>query len=110
MEKTLILASGSQDRRLLLENVGIPFEIIISGYDEKEEGLSDFTHHELVIFLAKGKLQAVRDKIINDSEYVRIKKSNYVIIAADTVVSFNGEVIGKPSDKKAAFRILRSIS
>ena len=109
MKKTLILASGSQDRRILLENVGIPFEIIISGYDE-DDGRFDLSHHELVIHLAKGKLQAVRDKINKESEYTKIKNLNYVIIAADTVVSFKGGVIGKPSDKKDAYRILRSIS
>ena len=109
MKKTLILASGSQDRKILLENIGIPFEIIISGYDE-DDSRSDLSHHELVVYLAKGKFQAVRDKINNGNEYIRIKKLNYVIIAADTVVSFKGRVIGKPSDKKAAYRILRSIS
>lgn len=109
MKKTLILASGSQDRRILLENVGIPFEIIVSGYDE-DDSRSDLSHHELVIYLAKGKLQAVRDKINNDSDYGKFKNLNHVIIAADTIVSFKGEVIGKPKDKKAAYRTLRSFS
>ena len=109
MKKTIILASGSQDRRILLEKVGIPFEIIISGYDE-DVSRSDLSHTELVIYFAKGKLQAVRDKIYKGRVYHRIKNLNYVIIAADTVVSFEGKLIGKPSDKKDAYRILRSIS
>ncbi len=109
MKKTLILASGSKDRKILLENIGIPFEIIVSDFDE-DDNRADLSHHELVIYLAKGKLQAVRDKINNDNEYLRIKNLNYVIIAADTVVSFKGEVIGKPKDKKDAFRTLRLFS
>jgi septum formation protein len=109
MKKTLILASGSQDRKTLLENIGIPFEIIVSDYDE-DDNRTDLSHQDLVIYLAKGKLQAVRDKINNDNEYLRFKNLNYVIIAADTVVSFKGEVIGKPKDKKDAFRTLRLFS
>lgn len=106
--KKIILASGSRDRKQILELLKIPFEIIVSDYNEDKS--IKLVPTDLSIFLANGKLNAVKDKIENDKKFSYLIDPGYIIIAADTIVSFNNTVIGKAKDKDDAFRILKSFS
>jgi septum formation protein len=93
-----ILASGSPRRKQLLEWAEIDFEIIIEPTDETyPENLSP---DEAVIHIANNKISAVLNKV----------KKNKVVIAADSVVVLNGEIIGKPKDKQDAYAILKKLS
>ena len=91
----IILASGSPRRRQLLEQVGIAHEVIVSNVDETIDG----TPEEQARILALRKAEAVRDIVSEDA----------VIIAADTLVYIDGNVLGKPSDPDEAFDMLKTL-
>lgn len=91
----IILASGSPRRRELLTQMGYKFEIQLPDVDENVSGKAD----EIVLILSRRKAKAVAEK--NDSG---------IIIAADTLVSLNGEALGKPIDEVDAYRMLHTLS
>jgi septum formation protein len=94
----LILASGSQGRRWLMEQAGYPFEVMPANIDEPTEArLGDCRHY--VGELAWLKAAAVAPKI-----------SDGLVIAADTVGWLNGKVVGKPENEADARRIIQSLA
>ena len=93
-----ILASTSPRRIEILKKLNIPFTSVPSGYEENTYNIEP---ENLVMKLSEGKAQNVLKNYINDDA---------VIIAADTIVSFCGNILGKPKDKEDAFRILKSLS
>lgn len=92
----LILASSSPSRRLLFEQVKIPFTVKVSGVDETVP--SDFSPEETVRTLAKRKADAV------------FSGGDEIVVAADSVVSVSGQILGKPRDEQDAKRMLRLLS
>ena len=97
MIRQIILASTSPRRKQLVELMSIKFKAVDPGYEEVT--LPGVPHEKMVKLLALGKAQAAAKKY-----------PNAIIVAADTMVSFNGKVIGKPKDKKEAAEMLRSFS
>lgn len=94
----LILASGSQGRKWLMERAGYSFTVKPSNIPEPTEArLGDCRHY--VGELAWLKAQAVALDI-----------EEGLIIAADTVGWLNGKVIGKPEDEADARRIIKALS
>ncbi|RNA70211.1 Maf family protein [Alteribacter keqinensis] len=93
----LILASQSPRRKKLLEQAGIPFHTISSQVEEKTD--PTLSPEELVVSLAMQKAEAVFKK-----------NPENVVLGSDTVVSIDGRVLGKPSDKKEARDMLRMLS
>ncbi len=93
-----ILASSSPRRRDILNQIGIEFEVIESNADE--EILDKRSPEEYVKILAERKAKSVFDSISED---------DVVVIGADTVVVYNNDIIGKPQDKKDAFKTLRML-
>lgn len=92
-----ILASASPRRKEILTLSGFSFDIIPSDADEKvAEGL---TAEETVEALAKLKAQAVFKNY-----------PNQVVFGCDTVVSLDGEILGKPKDNEEAFSMLKKLS
>ncbi len=98
MSMRLILASGSQRRRELLTMCGYEYEIVVSNADES---IFSASPDELVKRLALRKARDVFDRM-GDPECV--------VVGADTVVAFNGQIIGKPKDAQDSFRILSMLS
>jgi len=97
-EKTLILASASPRRRELLGRFAVPFRVIPArGAETAPEGL---TPGELVRCLAEHKAAEVAEGEGPES----------VIIAADTVVEIDGEILGKPGTPERAAEMLRRLS
>ncbi len=94
-----ILASKSPRRSELLGNIDVDFEVSVSDADE-DKIPKTLPPHLYVQELAVLKGTSVA------SGY---KKGCYVI-AADTVVVYNGEIIGKPADAEDAKRILSALS
>jgi septum formation protein len=95
----LVLASASPRRRELLAQLGVPFEVRPADVDETPvpgEAAAD-----LVRRLAVSKAQGALVAAIED---------DLVVLAADTVVVLDGEVLGKPVDAADAARMLRSLS
>lgn len=94
---SLILASASPRRRALLEQYGYRFKVRIPAVSEVEGDA--FTPRELTICNATRKAFAVAASLPNE-----------VVIAADTVVAIDGDVIGKPRDHAEAKSILKRLS
>lgn len=97
IERKLILASASPSRKMLLEQAGLDFEVVVSGVDETVP--SDYTPAQTVEALAQRKGQAVQ-----------ALRPEAPIIAADSVVSIDGLILGKPKDDEAAKATLRRLS
>lgn len=94
----LILASGSQGRKWLMDQSGLPYTVRPSNIDEPTEArLGDCRHY--VGELAWLKAAAVA-KQTDDG----------LVIAADTVGWLGGKVIGKPDNAEHAKRIIKSLS
>jgi len=94
-DRPLILASGSPRRRELLAKMGYTFETCSPDVDEHVAG----NPRDVVVTLAQRKANAA-------SEHYR----EGVIIASDTLVSLDGEALGKPVDEADAKRMLRELS
>lgn len=96
--KKIVLASQSPRRKELLNQIGIPFEAIVSNvqeqYIEYPENL-----HAYVTALAVEKAQSIATE--NEAQ---------VVIGADTIVSYAGKVLPKPTDEKEAKQFLQTLS
>lgn len=91
----LILASASRDRRQLLAQAGYTFEIMPAHLEEpRQAAYGDCRQYVQEVAWLKA---AATARAIDDG----------LILAADTVGWFRGEVIGKPDDEADARRILR---
>ncbi len=92
----MILASASPRRRELLSQIGIEHEVIPSN---KDEILPKMHPAKAAEALSRGKALDVA-KDIDDKA---------VIIGADTVVAYAGEILGKPKNEEDAFRMLHML-
>ena len=93
----LVLASESPRRRELLGVLGFPFEIVSSNVTETP--LSGETDLEFVSRAAREKGEEVAGRI-----------PDAVVLSADTIVSVDGEILGKPNDADHARGMLRMLS
>lgn len=92
----LILASQSPRRKELLGLFRIPFTVRVADIDEAMDlGKSPF---EEVARVSRLKAEAVA------------REQDDVVVAADTIVVCQGEILGKPVDEADAFRMLRLLS
>jgi septum formation protein len=87
----LTLASRSPQRRAILEQLGIPFEVRPSEAAEIEEG----DPREVSLENARRKAAAV---------------SGELVLAVDTMVALDGRIYGKPADEQAARATLRELA
>lgn len=100
--KQLILASQSPRRKMLLEQVGLPFTVIPS--DAKENIDKIVNPEEYVRIISERKAKDIAEKILN-TEYI-----NPVILAADTIVVIGGRILGKPGSFDEAYSMLSMLS
>ena len=92
-----VLASGSPRRKELLAGIGLPFEIIVSDLEEKrDEGEAVDAY--------------VRRLAIDKAEAVASGVPDAWVLAADTVVYLDGEVLEKPLSRGDAIRMLSTIA
>ena len=91
----LLLASASPRRRELLALLGLPFEVTVANVAEAPR--TDESPAELVVRLAQAKAQAV------------VTHSDTIVIACDTVVALDGEILGKPRDATEATSMLHRL-
>ena len=100
-DKKIVLASKSPRRREILENLGVDFEVIESNADEStvsSDGISvELYVQELALIKAADCAKNVEDDAT-------------LIISADTVVSLDNKILGKPKDEEEAFLMLKSLS
>lgn len=100
----VILASASPRRREILAKLGISFEICVSGADEAVEGAA--SPEDYVVRASQIKCGAVAERLGAEGRL----DDDTLMIACDTVVVYNGFVIGKPPDTSHAILTLGMLS
>jgi nucleoside triphosphate pyrophosphatase len=91
----LVLASSSPQRRTILEQLRIPFEVVAPTYEERDP--PGAAPDELVREHALGKARSVH-------------ASDRLTLGVDTAVRLGDRVFGKPADAAEAERMLRELS
>ena len=98
----VILASKSPRRKEILQTLGISFTIVTADTDES----SDQTDPALLVEqLSLQKAQDVLHVLEKKGELL----PDTLIIASDTVVALNGEILGKPKDREDARRMINGL-
>lgn len=92
----IILASASPRRKELLQQLNLKFDILVS---HKEEIITQTEPCEVVTELACQKAEEVTKQISEDA----------VVIGADTIVVYQGKIMGKPKDSDDAFYMLSQL-
>ena len=93
----LVLASTSPRRRELLSLLGIPFEVRTPIYEERL--VPGRSADDLVAHFAKSKADSVAQEV-----------PEAVVLASDTLIQLDGEVLGKPGDMAEARAMLRQMA
>lgn len=93
----LILASGSPRRKEIMDGLGIPYTVCVSGVDEWVS--PEYTPGEAALITAQSKARSV----LENNPYA-------TVIGCDTVVGIKGLVLNKPSDEEEAFQMLKLLS
>ena len=98
-ETVLTLASTSPQRRAILEQLRIPFEVVAPAFVEDDGALVTDRHKvvEVVRAHALGKARSVH-------------ASGKVTLGVDTTVVLDGQAFAKPADRGDAMRMLRALS
>lgn len=92
----IVLASASERRQELLGRLVKEFDVVVSDFDESKvpfEGSID----EYVKSVALGKAIDVKNKLHEEA----------IIISADTIVTLEDTILGKPNDEKNAFEMIK---
>ena len=103
MFKEIILASKSEVRRKILEENGIKCIVEPSNIDEnliKESLLKENVTSELI---SKNLAELKANKISQ-------KKSEKLVLGADSIIDLDGEIISKPLNRNDAFNILKKLN
>ncbi len=95
----LILASGSPRRKQLLLDGCYEFTVTVSDFDENSIEKDPVM---LALALSHGKAKSVFECQENST--------SIAVLGADTVVYYNGEILGKPIDRAHAKRMLKTLS
>ncbi len=109
-DKRIYLASRSPRRRDLLKQIGVPFELLLlredlrRGADVDETPLPDESPGVYVLRIAAEKARMAARQIAQRG------LPQKPVLAADTAVVFDDQVIGKPENAEHAARILRALS
>jgi septum formation protein len=93
-----ILASKSPRRQQLLKSLGIDFQVKIK--EVEEDYPENLTKEEIPVFLSELKAKPLFGELTK----------NDLLITADTIVWFSGEVMGKPADYAEAKKMLEKLS
>ncbi len=92
----LVLASKSPRRSEILKNASIDF--VVRTADADETIPNGTKPEDAVVFLAARKAMAVT------------RAKDEMVLAADTVVVLDGEILGKPKDKDDAYNMIKKLS
>ncbi len=105
----IILASASPRRKELLEQIGLEFEICPA---KGEEIITKTIPEEVVMELSKQKAEEVAALVSSYGENHKeiTTPSDILVIGADTVVAYDGKILGKPKDEAHAKEMLTMLS
>jgi len=95
---SIILASASPRRKQLLADAGYEFKVVTADINEAS-------------FLAEclEPCEYAKKLALAKAKTVAVKYPDFLVIGADTIVDFNGQIIGKPTDAEDAERITRKL-
>jgi septum formation protein len=93
----LILASASPRRRELLEQLGVPFEVVVADVTEHEDPATD----PRVMVAHNAALKA---------DWAASRNPDAIVLGADTTVFLDGYAINKPRDLDESRSMLRLLS
>lgn len=96
--RRIVLASASPRRKELLRLIIDRFDVAPSNFDESPPP-EDITPEKYVLFSAREKCRDIAARLVDA-----------IIIGADTAVSLDGRILGKPSDEDDAKRMLEMLS
>ena len=99
--KNIILASQSPRRRELLTQIGLEFEVHPAG---GEEIITSTDPVEVVKSLSTQKAAGGEGR-----SWSRSYRRTCLVIGADTIVVYDGKILGKPKDEADAIRMLRML-
>ena len=93
----IILASKSPRRQELLKLMGLEFRIVLKEVDESYP--DNLTPEEIAVYIAQKKAAAF-DEVVGDE----------LVLTADTIVSIEGHILGKPETAEHAVEMLKMLS
>jgi septum formation protein len=93
----LVLASTSPQRRAILEQLHIPFDVVAPSYDEQTPPAAD-------------PLQVVREHARGKARSVAGIADDRPVVGVDTAVVLNGRIFGKPENATEAEQMLEELS
>ena len=98
---SIILASGSESRKLMLEEAGIAFDVIISPTDEDliKNKISSLPYSEQVVHLAKAKAEPVSEE-----------NTESIVIGGDQMCVLNDNLLHKPGSRDKAIESLKLLA
>jgi septum formation protein len=94
----ILLASTSPQRRAILEQLDIPFEVVVPFYEEHDP--PDADAYDLVREHARGKARSV----------AHLGGADRPVLGVDTPVTVDGAILGKPANAAEAERMLERLS
>ncbi len=97
----IYLASSSPRRAELLEQIGVKFNVLKLDIDES------IRENEQVDQLV---LRLSREKAIKGRELLTSMTDNDLVLAADTLIHIEGEILGKPTSNEHCCKILKTLS
>ncbi|CAK4687891.1 unnamed protein product [Aphanomyces euteiches] len=100
----IVLASQSPRRLQLLKQLGLPFDVIPSTFEENLDKSLFPTPDLYVMENAKQKALEVFNRLKNQGEHPEM------VIGCDTVVSYRDKILEKPKDEQDAFNMLSMLS
>ena len=93
----IVLASASPRRRQLLAEHG--YEFTVAPADVDEIAPAHFTPREVVLWNARIKAHAVAGEMPGE-----------IVLGVDTLVAYEGRILGKPRDMQEAFAMIRELN
>jgi septum formation protein len=93
----LLLASTSPQRRAILQQLGIPFEVVAPDYEEHDPPEADAE-------------QLVRDHALGKARSVAAQAGDRPVLGIDTTVVLGGRIYSKPTDAGDAERMLEELA
>lgn len=94
--KRILLASASPRRKEILTLLGVPFDVIPASGEAKVDPALPL--EQAVLKVARGK-----------AEEISAVHPDRTVIGADTVVTIDGQVLGKPRDRQHAHEMLQKL-
>ena len=103
MINNIILASNSGVRKKILDKNGITCEIVPANVDEESIKESLLKKKETPKTISKNLAELKANKVSG-------KKTNKLVLGADSIIDLNGEIISKPKNREDALNILKKLN